>query len=262
MISDADNGKALFPLAADIVDQLGLPVVNHPRLIMNTDRETIAQLIADIPHCKAPKTRLLSGVLLLESALNNSLAELKMPLLVRLAGCHGGDDCYKFTDLTAIAAYVSKHPEQNYYVSEYIDYQSSDGYFRKYRLIYVNGEILPYHLAIHNDWLVHYFRTDMSNQEWMRKEEAAFLKNPQGVFNQQHQAALKTLALTSGLDYFGIDCSLDKNGDVLVFEANATMRVHYENNQIFSYKNPYITKIKDAFDLMLTRLAKTQTAKP
>jgi tetratricopeptide (TPR) repeat protein len=260
MISDADNGKELFPLISSIVNSLGLPIINHPRLIMNTDRETIANLIAGIPLCKAPQTRLLSGLSLLDAATNDCLSGLNMPLLVRLAGCHGGDDCEKFTDVAEIANYVSKRAEQNYYVSEYIDYQAEDGYFRKYRLIYVNGELLPYHLAIHNDWLVHYFRTDMSNHEWMRQEEEAFLKNPCQVFDHAHQAALKNLAISTGLDYLGIDCSVDKNGDVLIFEANATMRVHYENNETFAYKNPYISKIKDAFDLMLSTRATSQRA--
>ncbi len=259
MISDADNGKELLPLAMHIVDQLGLPIVNHPRLIMHTNRENIAQLIADIPRCKAPLTRLLTGTILLEAEQNSSLAGLTMPLLVRLAGCHGGDDCVKAQDFESISIFVSKRPELDYYVSEYIDYQSNDGFYRKYRLIYVNGELLPYHLAIHTDWLVHYFRTDMANNVWMREEEEAFLKNFDLVFDQAHQAALKALAVATGLDYLGIDCSFDHNGDVLVFEANATMRVHYENNELFAYKNPYISKIKEAFDSMLASLATSQS---
>jgi tetratricopeptide (TPR) repeat protein len=255
LISDADNGKDLFPFVINVADCIKRPVVNHPRLIMNTDRESMSKLIDTIPLCKAPKTKLFKGTSLIEHASDNNLAGLSMPVLVRLAGGHGGDDCDKFTDCISIINFVSQRPELNYYVSEYADYQSADGFFRKYRLIYVNGELLPYHLAIHNEWLVHYFRTDMSNQEWMRKEEEAFLKNPELVFNLAQQAALKTLAVSTGLDYFGIDCSIDKNGDVLIFEANATMRVHSEVNAIFAYKNPYIHKIKEAFDLMLAKLA-------
>ena len=34
-------------------------------------------------------------------------------------------------------------------------------------------EILPYHLAIGNDWKVHHLSTDMVNQPWMQREEAA-----------------------------------------------------------------------------------------
>ena len=260
MISDADNGKALLPLATHIIDQLSLPTVNHPRRVMLTNRESIAQLIANIPHCKAPLTRLFTGTTLLEVRQNDSLTGLTMPLLIRLAGCHGGDDCVKVQDLESITNFVSKRPELNYYVSEFINYQSTDGFYRKYRLIYVNGELLPYHLAIHNDWLVHHFRTDMANQAWMREEEEAFLKNFGLVFNPAHQSALKALAVATGLDYLGIDCSFDHNGDVLVFEANATMRVHYENNEVFTYKNPYISKIKEAFDSMLTSLATSQPA--
>ena len=36
---------------------------------------------------------------------------------------------------------------------------------------------------------------------------------------------------------------------------NATMRVHDEKTELYAYKNPYIAKIKIAFDLMLARFA-------
>jgi glutathione synthase/RimK-type ligase-like ATP-grasp enzyme len=32
-----------------------------------------------------------------------------------------------------------------------------------------------------------------------------------------------------GLDYFGIDCGLDRAGNLFVFEANASMLVHEHN---------------------------------
>ena len=178
-----------------------------------------------------------------------------MPLLIRCAGTHGGDDFEKIDDIAAIAPFVSNHPDANFYISEFADYRSADGYYRKYRLISLNDEILPYHLAIHDHWLVHHFRTDMANQEWMRKEEEAFLKDPHLVFSKEHFSAMQEIAKLIGLDYCGIDCALDRDGKIVVFEANATMRVHDEKVATFTYKNPYIAKIKEAFDAMLVRLA-------
>jgi hypothetical protein len=103
--------------------------------------------------------------------------------------------------------------------------------------------------------MVHHFRTDMANQAWMREEEEAFLKEPHNVFNAEHFAAFHQMAAAIGLDYCGIDCSLDRDGNIVVFEANATMLVHDEKNPPFLYKNPYIAKIKEAFDAMLTKMA-------
>jgi glutathione synthase/RimK-type ligase-like ATP-grasp enzyme len=61
------------------------------------------------------------------------------------------------------------------------------------------------------------------------------------------------MARATGLDYGGIDCGLDRDGRIVVFEANASMLVHDEKLEDFAYKNPYIAKIKTAFDAMVSR---------
>ena len=61
------------------------------------------------------------------------------------------------------------------------------------------------------------------------------------------------MARATGLDYGGIDCGIDPDGRIVVFEANAAMLVHDEKAEIFAYKNQYIARIKQAFDALLTR---------
>ena len=253
MICNADDGKDILPQALDLVERLGRPTINHPRLIMNTDRETISRRLADIPGCIIPRTVRVAGSVLTEAALNRAFAELSMPLLVRVAGTHGGDDFDKVEDWDEIADFVSGDPEASYYVIEYINYLSDDGFFRKYRVIFVDGEIFPYHLAIHDDWKVHHFRTDMANHEWMRKEEERYLQDIGSVFSATQQDALRAMAKATELDYGGIDCGVDRDGRIVVFEANASMLVHDEKTEDFAYKNSYIANIKRAFDAMVSR---------
>jgi tetratricopeptide (TPR) repeat protein len=253
MISNADDGGDMLLLALDLVERLDRPTVNHPRLIMNTDRESIARRLADIPCCVIPKTVRVAGPVVAAAALNGEFAGFRPPVLARVAGTHGGDDFDKFDNWADVAEFVSRSPEANYYLIKYIDYRSDDGLFRKYRIIFIDGEILPYHLAIHDDWKVHHFRTDMANHVWMRKEEERFLEDIGGVFNAAHQDALRAMAKATGLDYGGIDCGLDRDGQIVVFEANASMLVHDEKTEEFAYKNPYVAKIKTAFDAMLAR---------
>jgi tetratricopeptide (TPR) repeat protein len=253
MICNADDGKDMLVYALDLVERLGRPTVNHPRLIMQTDRASIARRLADIPGCIVPQTIRVAGRVLLEAAAKQELAGFQLPMLVRFAGTHGGDDFDKFDNFDDIAAFVSEKPDDNYYVIKYVDYQSPDGLFRKYRVIFIDGDILPYHLAIHDDWKVHHFRTDMANQEWMRQEEERYLADMSGVFNPAHQQALRAIAKATGLDYGGVDCGLDRDGRIVVFEANASMLVHDEKDPTFAYKNQYIAKIKTAFDAMMAR---------
>ncbi len=60
-----------------------------------------------------------------------------------------------------------------------------------------------------------------------------------------------------GLEYFGIDCGLDRSGNIVVFEVNASMLVHAKNED-FPYKTPAVQRIKLAFDAMLRRLARAR----
>ena len=93
----------------------------------------------------------------------------------------------------------------------------------------------------------------MANQAWMRDEEERYLADLGSVFNPENQNALRAIAKATGLDYGGVDCGLDRDGRIVVFEANASMLVHDEKDPTFAYKNQYIARIKDAFDAMVSR---------
>jgi glutathione synthase/RimK-type ligase-like ATP-grasp enzyme len=71
-----------------------------------------------------------------------------------------------------------------------------------------------------------------------------------------HYEVLQTICRRLGLEYCGIDCGLDRHGNLVVFEVNASMLVH-ARNQDFPYKAPAVSRIKRAFDAMLRRLAKS-----
>jgi tetratricopeptide (TPR) repeat protein len=254
LISDADQAEALLPLAADLADRLDKPTVNHPRKIQSTTRDVVAALLQGIPGCSIPKA------LRHKAGTDSSVATLQAafpfssPVLARPVGTHGGDDFEKIEDPAALSVFLAQRPDHDHYLIEYIDYRSGDGYFRKYRFIFVDGQILPYHLAISSDWKVHHVSTDMANQPWMQQEEEAFLNNPAGVFTPANYEALQAIQERIGLEYFGIDCGLDVFGNIVVFEVNASMLVHAQNDE-FPYKTPAVQRIKLAFDAMLRKLA-------
>ena len=255
LVSDADQTDALLPLAADLVDRFGLPVVNHPRKVQLTTRDAVARLLAGIPGCRVPQA------LRLKAGADRSVAALQALLpfspscLARPVGTHGGDDFEKVEDPAALSALLSQRPDHDHYLIEYIDYISADSHFRKYRFIFVGDEILPYHLCIGRDWKLHHINTDMANQPWMQQEETAFLDNCAAVFGPAQMQALHTIRERVALDYFGIDCGLDAAGNVVVFEVNASMLVH-ARNEGFLYKDPAVRRIKLAYDAMLRRMAK------
>jgi tetratricopeptide (TPR) repeat protein/glutathione synthase/RimK-type ligase-like ATP-grasp enzyme len=254
LISDVDQAGALLTLAADLVGRLGKPTVNDPRKIQRTTRDMVADLLTDIPGCRIPK------ILRQEAGTELSVASIQAAfpsasaILARPVGTHGGDDFDKIDSPDELASYLAQPADTDRYFIEYADYRSADGFFRKYRFIFVDDQVLPYHLAIGNDWKVHHVNTDMANQAWMQQEEAVFLNDPARVFNAGHYEALRTIQQRIGLEYFGIDCGLDASGDIVVFEVNASMLVHDDNKE-FPYKDPAVRRIKTAFDAMLAKRA-------
>jgi tetratricopeptide (TPR) repeat protein len=254
LISDADQAMAMLRLAADLVGRLDSPTINDPHKIMRTTRDAVADLLGDIPGCRAPRALRLAAGADRSAAALEAMLPFSFPVLARPAGTHGGDDFEKACDIDQLAAFLAQRPDSDHYLIEPVDYRSVDGYFRKYRFIFVGEEILPYHLAIGSGWKVHHVSTDMANQPWMQQEEAAYLDDPAAVFGPAHYRILRTIRRRIGLEYFGIDCSLDRNGNLVVFEVNASMLVH-ERNEQFPYKGPYVRRIKQAFDAMLQQFA-------
>jgi len=96
---------------------------------------------------------------------------------------------------------------------------------RKYRVMMVDGEIYPLHVAVSQKWKIHYFSADMVDSPENRAEDAAFLQDIEGVIGVKGIAALRAIQANLGLDYGGIDFGLNEQGEVLLFEANATMVV-------------------------------------
>jgi tetratricopeptide (TPR) repeat protein len=250
LMSDADQDEAMLPAAVSLAEKLGKPVVNDPGKIQRTTRDAVADLLPDIAACRIPQILRLDAGTDVSAAALAELLPFAFPVLARPAGTHGGGDFEKIGSFEELAGFLAQRPGADHYVTEYVDYASADGYFRKCRFIFVGEQILPYHLAIGNDWKVHHLSTDMAHQPWMQREEAAFLADPATVFNAAHFQALRTIRERIGLDYFGIDCGLDSDGNLLVFEVNATMLVH-DDIKDFPYKDPFVRAIKAAFGAML-----------
>jgi biotin carboxylase len=189
------------------------------------------------------------------AALAESLAAsgIGLPVLARPAATHGGEALGHYETLEAleqgIRAFSGAH-----YITTFRDFRSADGYYRKYRIIFVDREPFPYHLAISSSWMVHYFSADMEGTHWKLDEERRFLEDPRAALGARAMAAVTAIGQRLGLDYGGIDFTLLPDGRVFVFEANATMLVHREReNGVLAYKNRYVQRIVQGFGAMLGR---------
>jgi hypothetical protein len=113
-------------------------------------------------------------------------------------------------------------------------------------------------VAISSHWKIHYFTADMAEQADNRAEDAEFLENMPGVVGPRAMEALARIQSTLGLDYAGIDFGLSATGDLLLFEANATMVVNPpEPDPRWAYRRPAVERIFAAVRKMLLRHIKS-----
>ena len=139
---------------------------------------------------------------------------------------------------------------------EYLDARGSDGSARKYRVMMIDRQIYPMHLAISRNWKVHYFTSDMADQSDHRAEELAFLSDMPAVLGDKAMAALTAICDVLGLDYAGVDFGLGSDGDLLLFEANATMVIAAPDpDPRWEYRRTAITGIIDAVVAMIREKA-------
>ena len=207
------------------------PILNHPAAVARTRRDRLPDLLRGIPNLIVPPVMRLSRAEAASTTLVSDLAAAGMtyPVLVRSIAGHGGEGMERIDTPEQMAAFRPGLADA-YYVIGYHDLRLADGFYRKYRTIFVDGKPYPYHLAISDHWLVHYFSASMMSAPWKREEERQFLDNPAVVLGSPACAAIAAVGERLGLDFAGIDFGLLPDGQVLVFEANATMLVHLRDS--------------------------------
>ncbi|MDI7776663.1 hypothetical protein [Asticcacaulis sp. EMRT-3] len=220
------------------------PVINRPERVQQTFRHLIPALLGDITGVCAPRTVRVMAQDIVQGGLD-------LPVLVRPLASHGGVGLYRADTPDDLAAIVARLDGQAVYVTQYVDYQQADGQFRKGRMIFIDRVPLPYHWAISSHWMVHYDSSDMNrggDADWRRAEEARYLYDTAAFLGARASAAIAEIGRRLDLDYCGLDFSLLPDGHVLVFEANATMLVHPEDEDgPLAYRNRAVSRITDAF---------------
>jgi hypothetical protein len=260
--SDSDECRD----ALDIIDRAAArwprPMLNAPRLVSNLDRDKLHRLLhgiegLDIPATVCVTSAQLSDVARSGLSLADIAAELQFPVIVRPRGSHAGVGLAKVDDRAAITRYLAERPEQEFFVSRFVDYTNGGGLFRKYRVVFVDGRPYACHMAIADRWDIWYLNAGMTGSAAKRLEEETFMRTFDIGFARRHATPLAGMAERVGLDYFTIDCAENKRGELLIFEADNTAVVHnMDSPELFPYKPPQMRKIFEAFAAMLNGRAR------
>ena len=244
-IAEGDDVRTYLQRAEAFVRTQHAPVLNPPDRVIRMTRTWGAQTFGALPGVIAPVTQRVT-----RAELAN--ASVPYPWIVRPLASHAGHGLERLDDASGIVSYLERNPEADFYVGRFVDYASADGYYRKYRVIFIAGIPYAYHLAISRKWMIHYYNAEMAEQPWMRDEEAHFLGGLAQVFDGPRMDALHAIAAAVDIDYFGIDCGIAQDGRVLVFEADAAMLVHCNDPiEVYPYKHVHIPRVIAAFDALL-----------
>ena len=253
-VSDPDAAPQALVLATRLAAEIGRPVANAPAAIPGTVRERMAERLTGIPGLHVPRTARCSRAEL--AARGAPLAVRDGPVLVRPAGSHGGRNLVVARTAEEVQQAAAALPDADVFVTEFVDFRSEGGLYRKLRIVFAGGQPFPVHLAIGEHWLSHYYRTGMAERPDWRAEEAAFLSAPKSYLGPDICRALEEVQTRVGLDYFGIDGAIGRDGKLIVFECNAAMLVrHADRPAMFDYKREPAERIRDAVGTMLERLA-------
>jgi len=258
-IGDAELSAAALRAAQSLLALTTAPVVNPPAAVLATTRANNAKRFSGLPGVVAPITVTLPRRHLSDSNAAETLARqgLEFPLLLRTPGFHTGLNFLRVEDLEALPAALAQLPGEELIVIQYLDARGHDGKSRKYRAMMINGQIYPLHVAISDHWKIHYFTAEMAGHPEHRAEDAAYLEDMSGVLGPRAMSALARLQSALGLDYAGIDFGLNARGEVLVFEANATMVVlPPEPDQRWNYRLPAYKRIHAGVQKMLLKKAR------
>jgi hypothetical protein len=255
-IGDADLCGPALEAAARLIARTRAPVINDPRAVMKTGRVDTARRLRGVPGVVTARTVAIARDVLAGPDGANSVAgnRLAFPLLLRSPGYHTGRNFVLVEREADLAAAAACLPGDDLLAIEYLDARGSDGNARKYRVMMIDRRIYPLHLAISENWKVHYFTSDMADRPDHRREEESFLGDMRATLGAKAIAALERIRDALGLDYAGIDFGLGRNGELLLFEANATMVIAAPAaDERWAYRRTAINTILDAVVAMVTQ---------
>ena len=247
-VGDADICGQALNAAEAVLKATAAPVINPPARVRGTGRANNARTLAGLKGVRAPRVLTVSRAEVSEAA-----AVFGYPLLIRSPGYHTGRYFQAVEEPAALEAVLGETPGEELLLIERLDASDGQGRSRKYRVMMIGGVLFPLHLAVSRHWKVHYFTADMAEQPKHRAEEMAFLADMPGVLGPVAMAALGQICAALGLDYAGIDFGLGRDGELLLFEANATMVVNPPGPEaIWDYRREPVSRILETAQAMVT----------
>lgn len=238
-----------------------VPVINHPRRVLETTREQNSLRLNEIDGVVFPKTE---KILWLGAPLEATVQKIfergfTFPFILRKVGSQTGQSVALVRDEKALRAYLLASPiEQAYYVIQFHDCCVREDVYHKMRIFFIDGVLYPVANVFHDRWNIHSGDrySVMDKSAWMQAEEQTFLNTTADYLGEENIARLYRIRDLVQLDFFGIDFTVLSDNRLFIFELNAAMRHNFDHAKNFPYTEPHLRRVSDAFAAMVkARLA-------
>jgi len=230
-ISEPDTHQGSLERCIELCSQLDSYVINRPERILKTSRDSVAEVLKGIPGVRVPRTvrvRPRSPDDVFDSVAAENLG---FPVIIRMVGTHGGRSV---SLLNSLQDYPSLHvypfDGRDYYLAEYVDLKDREGLYHKQRIAVIDGEPILRHTLYDRQWKVHAasrsFMTG-TGETWEEYHARARIFDTEII--PRAKPAIKEITNRLGLEYYGIDCNISPDGEMMIFEANASMNILFND---------------------------------
>jgi glutathione synthase/RimK-type ligase-like ATP-grasp enzyme len=223
MVTEPERNPQVLENIGRLVRGAAAKVINRPEAILRTTRDLVARKLTGVEGLVAPRAvRLRAGkpTIAMQAV---AKAGLSFPIILRETGTHKGEIVGLMR--TADEMHASQVEGSDHFATEFIDFRSSDGLYRKYRVFFIGRHIVFRHMLVSDEWNVHAKDRQrfMAARPDLRAEEEAMFVRAEGAFPTTVLETLRQARDRINLDVFGMDFGLLPDGRVLLFESNASM---------------------------------------
>lgn len=223
VITDPDQNREVLIILRKLLRDFPGRVLNRSDDVLHSTRDEVARLLAGIAGLRVPKAIRVRGNKPKVAAGAVDKAGLEFPIILRVAGTHMGDIVGLVRDMGELQAALIA--DGQHILTEYVDFRSGDGLYRKYRVYFFGERMILRHMIVSDAWNIHVRDRArfMADKPALMAEENTMFAQAEGAFPAAVHDVLRAMRARMTLDFFGIDFGITPAGEAVLFEANATM---------------------------------------
>jgi len=242
LITEAEQNSKVLENLKKLLRGVPGRVINRPEAVLRTTRDQVSRMLNGIPGLIVPKAVRLHGSKANVAARTLDKAGIIAPIILRQAGTHTGKIVGLFDRVDEAVAALGPG---EHVATQFVDFSGADGLFRKFRVYFIGPHVILRHMIVGDVWNVHVKdRTRFMSQHPALVAEERALFDSADPFAPAVREVFRHVRERMPLDFFGMDFAITRSGDLVLFEANATMNFF----PLWPTKDPqfiYLTKCLD-----------------